>query len=272
MITVDLKIKNTDLTITSVEDLIKFEESESKSGIEGTITYDKIKHQAYSLVEVMMIISSLNIVDLSDLVSLEIDMENSSEEIQEIILDAVVEVESLESRSEIQIGNHKFHNNIFNNSVYQVRLFKNVLMILNVDMHDSFLFNNELQYETKCSKHITLNDSQISGIKSHFRGEVLAKYDTYISRESCCVDLKKCYENIKNIAMDLVRELDNIDAKTAININQNDHSILESNGNNYSIYIVNNTLFAHKELKTCDELLSEKGIAKITLSAELMSI
>ena len=115
MITVDLRIKNTDLTITSVEELIKFEESESKLGVEGSITYDGTKHFAYSLAETMMVISSLNIGDLSDLISVEVDFENSSEEIQEIILDAVVEVESLESRSEIQIGNHKFHNNIFNN-------------------------------------------------------------------------------------------------------------------------------------------------------------
>ena len=271
MITVDLRIKNTDLTITSVEDLIKFEQSESKLGIEGTITHDEIKHHAYSLAEVMLIISSLNIGDLSELSFIEVDLENSSEEIQEIILDAVVEIESLESKSEVQIGNHKFHNNILNNSVYQVRLFKDVLMILNVDKHDRFLFNNELQYETKCSKHITLNDSQIDGIKSHFTKELVNKYDKSVREESRSIDLIECHESIHYIALGLVKELDNLDKFEGVSIMANNFSFLESKDAKYSIFMINKTLFAHKVGSSFIDILNGKGIAKIGLTEEQVS-
>ncbi len=138
-------------------------------------------------------------------------------------------------------------------------------MVLNVDMHDRFLFNDELQYETKCSKHITLNDSQVTGIKSHFRKETLVKYNKGVSEVSHSINLKNCHESIKHIAIGLVRSIDTYCSKAEVNIMQDNHSALEVNDNKYSIFTINNTLFAHKEGS------SYKDTAKVNLSAEQMS-
>lgn len=268
MITVDLRIKNTELTITSARELSKFLESESTDGLEGSISYDGTKHFAYSLAEVMSIISSLNIGDLSNLVSVEVDLENSSKEIQEIILDAIVEIDSLENRSEVNVGDDEFHNNIINNSVYQIRLFQSSLIVLNVDMHDRFLFNDELEYEHKSSRHISLTNSQISGIKSYFREDVLAKYDTSASKKFDYIDLQNSHEDIKNIAIGLVRQIDNLDAKADISIMSNNPQILIENDNKYSVYTIGSTLYAHKEGTKIEDFIDGIGHQTIALTIE----
>lgn len=268
MITVDLRIKNTELTITSAKELNKFLESKSTDGLEGSISYDGTKHFAYSLPEVMLIISSLNIGDLSELVSVEVDLENSSEEIQEIILDAIVEIESLDNKSEVNRVDDEYHNNIINNSAYQIRLFQSNLMILNVNMHDRFLFHDELEYEAKCARHISLTDSQIRGVKSYFREDILAKYDTSASKKFDYIDLQNSHEDIKNIAIDLVRQIDNLDAKTDISIMSNNPQILIENDNKYSVYTIGSTLYAHKEGTKIEDFIEGIGHQTIPLTVE----
>ena len=262
MITVDLRIKNTELTITSVEDLIKFQESESASGIEGSITYDGTKHFAYSLAEVMLVISSLNIGDLSDLVSVEVDLENSSKEIQEIILDAIVEIEELNDKSEVNIQDKMSHGYTINNATYGITIHRKMLMILNVDMHDRFLFNDELEYENKCARHLFLTDSQISGIKSYFE-----KYALSTQKEETLedVDLVNSHEDIKHIAIGLVRKIDNLDAKAEINIMPNNPTTLISGNNSYSVYISANELLALKKGIRFDDYINKVGHKKVTL-------
>ncbi|GAA6170728.1 hypothetical protein NBRC116592_03980 [Colwellia sp. KU-HH00111] len=271
MITVDLRIKNTDLTITSVEDLIKFEQSESKLGVEGIITHDEIKHHAYSLAEVMLIISSLNIGDLSELAFIEVDLENSSEEIQEIILDSVAEIESLESRSEVKVGSHEFYKNHINDSVYHIHLLKNDLVISNQKMYDLFFFKKELQYKDKHFKVIELTDSQINGVKSQFTKGLFDKYDASVSEVTQSIDLENCHESIKNIAIGLVRSINGYRSKAEVNIMDNNHSVLEVKGNKYSIFTLNNTLFAHKEGSSFKDILYNDVTAKVNLSEDQMS-
>jgi hypothetical protein len=198
MITLDLRIQDTELTITSLKELNDFQNLEDKRIVSGSITFDNIKHNAHSLAEILWTIGSLNIVTLSELLLVEVDFANSSNEIQEIILYSIVEIEGLKDSSEVNIEERNEYTYLINGFIYSLFYIKNSLVILNIDRHDRVIFNDEIEFTDKCSKQFTLTDSQISGISLKLKEELLRKYDWKPEAENFqYIDLPKSHEYIQ---------------------------------------------------------------------------
>jgi hypothetical protein len=268
MITLDLRIQDSELTITSIKELNDFQKSEDKSIVSGTITFDDIKHNAYSLAEVLWTIGSLNIGTLSELISIEVDFDNSSNEFQEIILNAVVEIEDLEDSSQLNVESRDGYSYLINGTIYALYYAHNTLTVLNIDMHDRAIYHDELEYEDKCSKEFILTDSQKNGMSFKLKEELLRKFNWNPEKKSQDIDLPNSHENIQKIAFDLVRKIEDLDAKVDINFMPNNPSLLTVDNNSYSVYLYNSTLSVMKEGTSLDDCLDSIGHAELLLSDE----
>ena len=98
-----VNVNGTESTITSIRDMVEFLKYATlfESIVKGSITYDSIKYSVCSLTEVLVLIAQLNIRILSQIKTVEVSFEHSSKEIQKIVLDAIVDIEGLTDRSEL---------------------------------------------------------------------------------------------------------------------------------------------------------------------------
>jgi len=240
-----VNVNGTESTITSIRDMVEFLKYATlfESIVKGSITYDSIKYSVCSLTEVLVLIAQLNIRILSQIKTVEVSFEHSSKEIQKIVLDAIVDIEGLTDRSELDTEFEVLKAlKVRNNKVdYFISYKENQLMIRNEDMFERHIF--EIDYTNdNFEKSIILNDSQISGLACNVVNNIITNGHISGDLMKCFyrpISLVDCNDFAKKMIIETLYKLNNkeMDSKMK-NITCNPgESKFEFEGSTYSVFI-----------------------------------